>query len=176
MRLVRDVMAEVEQAASSGRREVHLLGQIVNHYQAPDDPSCDFAELLRRAARVPGVDRIRFASPHPRHVTPRLIDTIATVDEVSKHIHLPVQSGSTGMLDRMRRRHTREEYLRTIHALRDAVPSVGLSTDLIVGFPGETDVDFEATLSLVRTVRFQSIFSFKYLAATQYPGEQAPAR
>ena len=149
-------------SGASGRREIHLLGQIVNHYAAPDDPACDFAALLERVSEVRGVDRIRFASPHPRHVTPRLVDAIAGIDRVCKHIHLPVQSGANGVLERMRRRHTREDYLETISRLRAAVPGIALSTDMIVGFPGETDEDFEQTLSLVREVRFQSMFSFKY--------------
>jgi tRNA-2-methylthio-N6-dimethylallyladenosine synthase len=162
MRPVEQVLAEVREAVATGHREVHLLGQIVNHYAAPDDPACDFAALLERVSGVPGVDRIRFASPHPRHVTARLVDAIAGIDRVCKHIHLPVQSGATGVLERMRRRHTREDYLETISRLRAAVPGIALSTDMIVGFPGETRQDFEQTLSLVREVRFQSMFSFKY--------------
>jgi tRNA-2-methylthio-N6-dimethylallyladenosine synthase len=164
MRPSGEVMAEVEQAASSGRRELHLLGQIVNHYQAPDDPACDFAELLERVCAVAGVERVRFASPHPRHVTTRLVETMAALPKVARHIHLPVQSGSTRMLAAMRRRHTREEYLRLVEELRRAIPSLSLSTDLIVGFPGETESDFAETMSLVEQVRFHSIFSFKYSA------------
>jgi tRNA-2-methylthio-N6-dimethylallyladenosine synthase len=162
MRPVREVLAEVEQAAATGHREVQLLGQIVNHYQAPDDMGCDFPELLSRVHAVPGIERIRFASPHPRHVTDRLIDAMAALPKVARHLHLPVQSGSTRMLASMRRRHTREDYLSLVDQLRARVPGIRLSTDLIIGFPGETDADFEATLSLVDLVRFHSIFSFKY--------------
>lgn len=162
MRPASDILAEVEQAARSGRREVQLLGQIVNHYQAPDDGGCDFAELLRRVAAVPGIGRIRFASPHPRHVTPAMIDAMATVPAVAPHLHLPVQSGSTRVLAAMRRRHTREDYLTLVAALRARIPHLRLSTDIIVGFPGETAAEFEETLSLVEAVRFHSIFSFKY--------------
>lgn len=162
MRPVREVLAEVEQAAATGHRELQLLGQIVNHYQAPDDPSCDFAELLSRVQSVPGIERIRFASPHPRHVTERLIDAMALLPKVARHLHLPVQSGSTRMLASMRRRHTREEYLSLVDRLRARMPDIRLSTDLIIGFPGETEADFEETLSLVERVRFHSIFSFKY--------------
>jgi tRNA-2-methylthio-N6-dimethylallyladenosine synthase len=177
MRPVAEVLAEVREAAEGGRREVHFLGQIVNHYQAPDDPACDFPELLTRAAAIPGVDRIRFASPHPRHVTPRLIATIRDVPQVCKHLHLPVQSGSTRVLGAMRRRHTREEYLDLVTSIREAVPGIALSTDLIVGFPGEADEDFSATLSLVAQVRYHSLFSFKYsprpstLAAKRLPDD-----
>jgi tRNA-2-methylthio-N6-dimethylallyladenosine synthase len=162
MRPARDIVAEVEQAARAGRVEVQLLGQIVNHYRAPDDPSCDFAALLERVHEVPGIERIRFASPHPRHVTERLMAAIGDLPKVCKHLHLPVQSGSNRILAAMRRRHTREHYLDLVHRLRDRVPAIALSTDMIVGFPGETDEDFEATLDLVRRVEYQSMFSFKY--------------
>jgi tRNA-2-methylthio-N6-dimethylallyladenosine synthase len=162
MRPVADIVAEVRRAAESGRREVQLLGQIVNHYQAPDDPACDFAELLRRVHAVDGIDRIRFASPHPRHVSDRLIAAFAELPKLCRHIHLPVQSGSDRMLAAMRRRHTAATYFDLVDRLRAAVPGLALSTDLIVGFPGETEADFDLTLDLVRRVRFHSLFSFKY--------------
>ena len=162
MRPKADILAEVRQAAESGRREVQLLGQIVNHYQAPDDPRCDFAQLLAEVHEVPGVERIRFASPHPRHTGPRLVEAVRDLPKVCKHMHLPVQSGSTRVLQAMRRRHTREEYLDLVGRIREAIPGVALSTDIIVGFPGETADDFEATLSLVDAVEYHSIFSFKY--------------
>ena len=162
MRPVREILEEVHEAADSGRREVQLLGQIVNHYQAPDDSSCDFAALLERVAEVPGIERIRFASPHPRHVGPRLIAALRDIPQVCKHLHLPVQSGSTKVLTAMRRRYTRERYLELVAAVRATVPEVALSTDMIVGFPGERLDDFEETLSLVSAVRFHSMFSFKY--------------
>ncbi len=164
MRPVADILAEVREAAARGRKEIHLLGQIVNHYQAPDDPSCDFAALLERVNDVEGVERIRFASPHPRHVTQRMIAAIRDLPHVCKHVHLPVQSGSTRILSAMRRRHTREEYLDLVARLRGEVPNIALSTDMIVGFPGETEADFEETLSLVNAVRYHSMFSFKYSA------------
>jgi len=162
MRRVADILAETRQAVESGRREVHLLGQIVNHYRAPDDPACDFAELLARVNDIEGVARIRFASPHPRHVTPRLIEALRDLPRVCKHLHLPVQSGSTRVLAAMRRRHTRQQYLELVARLRLAVPDLALSTDMIAGFPGETAADFAETLSLVSHVRFNSMFSFKY--------------
>lgn len=162
MRPVADILAEVERAAASGRIEVQLLGQIVNHYQAPDEPGCDFAELLERVSQIDGIRRIRFASPHPRHASDRLIEVLRTNAKVCKHFHLPVQSGSDAVLTQMRRRYTRDDYLALVARLRDAVPGIAVSTDMIVGFPGETDADFEATLDLVRRVRFQFMYSFKY--------------
>jgi tRNA-2-methylthio-N6-dimethylallyladenosine synthase len=162
MRLARDIVAEVRQAADTGAREVQLLGQIVNHYQAPDDPGCDFAELLARVNDVPGIERIRFASPHPRHVTPRMMEAMRDLPKVCRHLHLPVQSGSTRVLQAMRRRHTRDEYLELLAGLRQAMPDIALSTDMIVGFPGETEADFEETLSLTRAARYHSMYSFKY--------------
>src|SRR6185295_9022377 len=146
----------------SGAREIQLLGQIVNHYQAPDDPECDFPALLERLNDVEGLDRIRFASPHPRHVTPRMIAAMRDLPKVCRHLHLPVQSGSSRILGAMRRRHTREDYLDLVGRLREAMPDIALSTDMIVGFPGETVEDFEQTLSLTSAVRYHSMFSFKY--------------
>jgi tRNA-2-methylthio-N6-dimethylallyladenosine synthase len=162
MRPAADIVADVRSAAERGAKEVQLLGQIVNHYQAPDDPACDFAELLARVGEVDGIERIRFASPHPRHVTPRMISAMRSLPKVCRHLHLPVQSGSTRVLSAMRRRHTRERYLELVAELRAAMPDIALSTDMIVGFPGETAAEFDETLSLVEEVRYHSIFSFKY--------------
>jgi tRNA-2-methylthio-N6-dimethylallyladenosine synthase len=161
MRPARDVVADVRHAVETGAKEVQLLGQIVNHYQAPD-AACDFAELLARINEVPGLERIRFASPHPRHVTPRMIEAMRDLPKVCRHLHLPVQSGATRVLQAMRRRHTREEYLELVARLREAMPDLALSTDMIVGFPGETEEDFEQTLSLTAAARYHSMFSFKY--------------
>jgi len=162
MRSKSDILAEVQEAADSGAREVQLLGQIVNHYQAPDDHLCDFAELLKRVNAICGIERIRFASPHPRHTGIRLIEAIRDLPKVCKHIHLPLQSGSSRVLRTMRRRHTAEEYLKLVNRIREAIPNVTLSTDIIIGFPGETSEDFNQTLSLVEEVRYHSVFSFKY--------------
>lgn len=164
MRAKADILAEVQEAVESGRREVQLLGQIVNHYRAPDDPECDFAQLLTEVNAIRGVERIRFASPHPRHTSTRLIDAIRDLPRVCKHLHLPLQSGSSRVLRAMRRRHTREEYLDLVHRVREAIPNATLSTDIIVGFPGETTEDFNETLSLMKEVQYHSIFSFKYSA------------
>jgi tRNA-2-methylthio-N6-dimethylallyladenosine synthase len=177
MRPVRDILAEARQAVETGAREVQLLGQIVNHYQAPDDPTCDFAALLERLNDIDGLERIRFASPHPRHVTPRMIAAMRDLPKVCRHLHLPVQSGSTRILSAMRRRHTREHYLELVDRLRAAMPDIALSTDMIVGFPGETSDDFEQTMTLTAAVRYHSMFSFKYserpntLASKRLPDE-----
>ncbi len=162
MRMKADILADVREAVASGRKEIHLLGQIVNHYQAPDDAACDFAQLLAAVNEVEGVERIRFASPHPRHTGARLIEAVRSLSKVCKHFHLPVQSGSTRILSAMRRRHTREEYLELVGRIREAIPEVALSTDVIVGFPGETEADFEETLSLTEAARYHSMYSFKY--------------
>ena len=162
MRSKADILTEVKEAVDTGRREIHLLGQIVNHYQAPDDQGCDFPELLSLINDISGVERIRFASPHPRHTGKRLIQAIRDLPHLCKHLHLPVQSGSTQILQAMRRRHSREEYLDLIGLLRETVPEIQISTDVIVGFPGESQKDFESTLSLVEQVGYHSMFSFKY--------------
>ncbi len=164
MRAKADILADVREAVGSGRKEIQLLGQIVNHYQAPDDPSCDFAQLLAEVNDIAGVERIRFASPHPRHTGRRLIEAVRDLPRVCKHLHLPVQSGSTRVLQAMRRRHTREEYLDLVGQIRAAIPGVQLSTDMIVGFPGEDAEDFEQTLSLTAAAQYHSMFSFKYSA------------
>ena len=156
------IVEEARRAVDEGAKEIQLLGQIVNHYQAPDDRSCDFAELLARLDAIEGLERIRFASPHPRHVTSRMIDAMRSLPKVCRHLHLPVQSGSTRLLKEMRRRYTRESYLQLVQALREAMPDIALSTDMIVGFCGETADDFAETLSLTAAVRYHSMFSFKY--------------
>lgn len=181
MRSKTEILADVRDAAASGRKEVQLLGQIVNHYQAPDDPSCDFPALLEAVHEIPGIERIRFASPHPRHTSGRLIAAVRDLPKVCKHLHLPVQSGSTRVLGLMRRRHSREEYLDLVARIREAIPKVQLSTDMIVGFPGEKEADFEETLSLTETVKYHSMFSFKYserpntLASKRMPDDVSEA-
>jgi tRNA-2-methylthio-N6-dimethylallyladenosine synthase len=162
MRPKRDIIDEVAQAAAEGRKEIQLLGQIVNHYQAPDDPACDFGSLLEAVHEVPGVERIRFASPHPRHVPIRLLEAIRDLPKVCKHLHLPVQSGSTRVLEAMRRRYTRQSYLELVDDVRAMIPNIALTTDMIVGFPTETAEDFDDTMTLTAAVRYESMYSFKY--------------
>ncbi len=162
MRPKTNILAEAHEAADSGRKEIQLLGQIVNHYHAPDAPDYEFIDLLAEIHDIPGIERIRFASPHPRHVTPRFLEALRTLPKVCRHLHLPVQSGSTRILDAMRRRYSRESYLELVETIRRTLPDISLSTDMIIGFPGETAADFDDTLSLTREVRFHSMFSFKY--------------
>jgi tRNA-2-methylthio-N6-dimethylallyladenosine synthase len=162
MRPKADILAEVREAVEGGRCEIQLLGQIVNHYCAPDDALCDFTGLVEAIHEVPGVRRIRFASPHPRHFSSRFLDAMAGLPKVCRHLHLPVQSGSTQVLEAMRRRYSRESYLDLVAEIRDRLPDVALSTDMIVGFPAETAADFEETLTLTAAVRYHSMFSFKY--------------
>jgi tRNA-2-methylthio-N6-dimethylallyladenosine synthase len=181
MRAKADILADVRQAVDTGRKEIQLLGQIVNHYQAPDVPGCDFADLLAAVNDVAGVERIRFASPHPRHTGARVIEAVRDLPKVCKHMHLPVQSGSTRVLQAMRRRYTREAYLDLVASIREAIPGATLSTDMIVGFPGETADDFEQTLSLTEAAQYHSMFSFKYserpntLASKRLPDDVSEA-
>ena len=154
-----EVVREVESVVAEGMTEVVLLGQTVNSYH---DGEFDFADLLRTVGRVKGVRRIRFTSPHPNDFSDRVIDAVAEVDAVCEHVHLPMQSGSTRVLKRMLRRYTRDQYLECVRKLRAAVPGLSLTTDVIVGFPGETDEDFEETLDVVRTVGFADAFTFKF--------------
>ncbi len=159
-----DILAEVTALARQGVREVTLLGQNVNSYGRDLAPELHtgFAELLRAVDAVDGIRRIRFTSPHPKDFRPDLIRAIAECDAVCEHAHLPLQSGSTRVLRRMRRTYSRERYLRLVGDLRGAVLDLALTTDLIVGFPGETEQDFRETLEVVEEVGFDSAFTFVY--------------
>ena len=176
MRAKADILLDVHEAVASGRREIQLLGQIVNHYQAPDDPRCDFAQLLAEVDQVPGVERIRFASPHPRHTGARLIEAVRDLPRVCKHLHLPLQSGSTEVLRRMRRRHTREEYLDLVGRIRETVPGVTLSTDLIVGLPGRDRARLRRHDVARRGCSLSQHLFVQVLGASQHAGGQADAR
>jgi tRNA-2-methylthio-N6-dimethylallyladenosine synthase len=149
-----------------------LLGQTVNSYH---DDEHDFADLLRAVGRVDGVRRVRFTSPHPNDFSDRVIAAMAEVDAVCEHVHLPMQSGSTTVLKRMLRRYTRDGYLECVKRLRDAIPGLALTTDIIVGFPGETDADFEETLDVVREVGFDDAFTFKFSLRDGTPATRMPA-
>ncbi len=171
-----EVIAEIAALVAAGVREITLLGQTVNSYTDPthalppapdatpgDPDESEFAALLRAiASRVPELVRLRYTSPHPRHLTRSLIRAHAEVAVLARHVHMPVQSGSDRLLKRMIRRYSRAEYVERTSALVAAVPGLTLSTDIIVGFPGETDEDFDATLSLVREIGFKGLFGFKY--------------
>ena len=154
-----DVVREVEGLTAQGTTEVTLLGQTVNSYH---DGVHDFADLLRAVGAVPGLRRLRFTSPYPTDFTDRVLVAMADTRVVCEHVHLPVQSGSSRVLKRMLRRYDRERYLEVVAALRRAVSGVALTTDIIVGFPGETESDFAETLSLVEAVGFDDAYTFKY--------------
>jgi tRNA-2-methylthio-N6-dimethylallyladenosine synthase len=154
-----DVVREVAGLVEQGATEVTLLGQTVNSYH---DGLHDFADLLRSVGRLDGLQRIRFTSPYPTDFTPRVIEAMATTPAVCPHVHLPVQSGSNAVLKRMLRRYTRERYLEVMADIRRAIPGMTFSTDIIVGFPGETEAQFEETLSLVNDADFDDAYTFKY--------------
>jgi len=158
-RKLADVVHEVERLAGDGTTEVTLLGQTVNSYH---DGEHDFADLLRAVGTVDGIRRLRFTSPYPTDFTARVVAAMAETPAVCEHVHLPVQSGSSRTLKRMLRRYDRDRYLDVVAALRAAMPGLALSTDIIVGFPGETEEEFGETLSLVEQVRFDDAYTFKY--------------
>jgi tRNA-2-methylthio-N6-dimethylallyladenosine synthase len=166
-RSLADVVREAEQLAARSVSEVTLLGQTVNSYH---DGSHDFADLLRAVGAVAGIRRVRFTSPHPNDFSDRVIAAMADVEAVCEYVHLPAQSGSDRVLRRMLRRYDRAAYLEVVRRLRAAIPDITLSTDIIVGFPGESDEDFEQTLALVREVEFDSAFTFRFS-----PREGTPA-
>ncbi len=160
-----DIIAEVTHLASEGVKEVTLLGQNVNSYGRAKDGSLEyipFPELLREVSQVDGIRRLRFTTSHPKDLSPELVDCFAALDNLCPHFHLPVQSGSNRILKLMNRKYTIEQYLERVAALRQACPGIVLTTDIIVGFPGETDEDFEATMQLLDTVRYHGAYSFKY--------------
>ena len=156
-----DVLAEARAAVASGRVEVELLGQTVNAYRCPVSGR-DFGELLRAVAALDGVARLRFTTSHPAEVGESMISAMRDHPNISRYLHLPVQSGSSRILRRMKRLYTREAYLETIARIRAAIPGIHFSTDIIVGFPGETEEEFQQTLSLIEEVRYGSLFAFKY--------------
>jgi tRNA-2-methylthio-N6-dimethylallyladenosine synthase len=159
-----EILAEVADLADRGVREITLLGQNVNSWGRDllPDVRTEFGELLRACDAVAGIDRIRFTSPHPKDFRAPVVAALAECQSVCEHVHLPAQSGSSRILKAMRRTYDRSRYLRLVETLREAVPDLALGTDLIVGFPGESDADFEETLSLVEEVRFDSAFTFIY--------------
>ncbi len=155
------ILDEVRVAIAGGRVEIELLGQTVNAYRCPLTGR-DFGALLTAVAKIPGVIRLRFMTSHPAEVTDSMIAAMAANQNISRYLHLPVQSGSSTVLRRMKRLYTRERYLETIQRLRTALPEIHFSTDVIVGFPGETEEDFDQTLTLVEEVGYGSLFAFKY--------------
>ena len=166
-----DVVREAREVVASGMSEVVLLGQTVNSY---NDGEHDFADLLRAVGAVPGVRRLRFTSPHPNDFSEGVIDALAEVPAVCEHVHLPMQSGSSDVLKRMLRRYSRDEYFDCLARLRAAVPGLSVTTDIIVGFPGETEAHFQETLSAVREAEFSDAFMFKFSPREGTPATRMP--
>jgi tRNA-2-methylthio-N6-dimethylallyladenosine synthase len=156
------VISEARQLAEMGYSEIQLLGQNVNSYRDPSPAGWDFATLLANVGNVPGIRRVRFTTSHPRDFVREIVDAIDDNPALCNHVHLPVQSGSTRILDAMQRLYTRDEYMRRIEWMKNARRKIAITTDIIVGFPGETEEDFEATLALLDEIEYDSIFSFKY--------------
>ena len=172
------IIREIERLAADGVVEVMLLGQNVNSYGKTLDEPLTFAELLGRIEKIDGVERIRFMTSHPKDLSDELIKVMAESKKICRHLHLPVQSGSTRVLEKMNRRYTKEGYLALVEKIRKAMPDISLTTDIIVGFPGETEEDFRETLDVVRKVRYDSAFTFIYSKRTGTPAavmeEQVP--
>src|SRR5580704_3517831 len=156
------VIREAGEIAAAGFTEIQLLGQNVNSYRDSSPAGWDFATLLDQVGRVPGLRRVRFTTSHPRDFVKPIIDAIDENENLCNHVHLPVQSGSTRILNAMQRLYTRDEYMRRIEWMKNARRPIAITTDIIVGFPGETEQDFEQTLDLLKQVEFDSIFGFKY--------------
>lgn len=157
-----DILEEINELASQGYKEVTLLGQNVNSYGKTLDKKINFAQLLRMVNEVEGIERIRFTTSHPKDLSDELILAIKECDKVCEHIHLPFQAGSNKILKAMNRKYTKEHYLNLIEKIRKEIPDIAITTDIIVGFPGETEEDFEETLDVVRKVKFDSAFTFLY--------------
>jgi len=166
-RPTREILSEIGNLVIKGVKEVTLIGQTVNSWR---DNGYKFSDLLRKVAELEGLERIRFTTSYPRDVTNRMIDSMRDTRKVCRHIHLPVQSGSNKILSLMKRTYTKEWYLDTVNKLRDSIPDIAISTDIIVGFPGETEEDFENTIKLLNEAEFNNIFSFKF---SQRPGTPA---
>ena len=161
-RLPEDILREVEELSCQGYKEVTLLGQNVNSYGKGLENRLDFADLLTRINCIEGIERIRFTTSHPKDITNKLIQRMRDLDKVCEHLHLPVQAGSNKVLKRMRRGYTKERYLELVDKIRKTIPQISLTTDIIVGFPGESEQDFQETLDLVRRVEFDGAFTFCY--------------
>ena len=170
-----EIVAEVNNLVADGVREIMLLGQNVNSYNGEkkdSDEICDFAELIYMLNEIEGLERIRFMTSHPKDLSDRLIQAFVDCDKLCKNIHLPVQAGSSRILKAMNRHYDREKYLKLVERLKAAVPGITMSTDIIVGFPGETEEDFEETLDLIRQVEYDSAFTFLYSIRKGTPAEK----
>ena len=168
-RPVEDIVDEIKRLTETGVVEVCLLGQNVNSYGKGLDGNVTFASLLREIEKIDGLQRIRFMTPHPKDLSDEVIEVMANSKKICRHIHLPAQSGSSNILKKMNRNYTREDYLALVDKIKTAMPDISITTDLIVGFPGETEEDFEDTLSLVKEVGYSSAFTFQYSKRTGTP-------
>lgn len=168
-RPVEDIVDEIKRLTETGVVEVCLLGQNVNSYGKGLDGNVTFALLLREIEKIDGLQRIRFMTPHPKDLSDEVIEVMANSKKICRHIHLPAQSGSSNILKKMNRNYTREDYLALVDKIKTAMPDISITTDLIVGFPGETEEDFEDTLSLVKEVGYSSAFTFQYSKRTGTP-------
>ena len=169
-RRAEDILNEIRDLVNDGVKEVMLLGQNVNSYKSCDGD--DFTDLLYKIHEIEGLERIRFMTSHPKDMSDKLIKAFGELDKLCKYVHLPVQAGSSRVLKRMNRVYTRESYLELVRKLRETVPDITISTDIIVGFPGETEEDFQETLSLVKEVRYDSAFTFLYSVRKGTPAEK----
>lgn len=169
-----DILREITEAAALGYKEIMLLGQNVNSYGNDLNSGLTFAGLIKEAAKIKGIERIRFMTSHPKDISDELIEAIACEPKICKQLHLPVQSGSNRILEKMNRKYTREQYLEIIKKVKEKVPGIVLSTDIIVGFPGETNEDFEETMSLLKEVEYDLIFSFIYSKRKGTPAALMP--
>ncbi len=165
----KDIIREIEKLVADGVVEVMLLGQNVNSYGKNLEEPMSFAALLREIEKIEGLERIRFMTSHPKDLSDELIEVMRSSKKICKHLHLPVQSGSTEILKKMNRRYTKEQYLELVRKIKAAVPDISLTTDIIVGFPGETEEDFLETMDVVRQVRYDSAFTFIYSKRTGTP-------
>ncbi len=164
-----DIIREIKTLAAEGVVEVMLLGQNVNSYGKQLERPISFAQLLQKVEQIPGIERIRFMTSHPKDLSEELIETMKNSSKICRHLHLPLQSGSSAILKQMNRNYTKEQYLKLVDTLRAAIPDIAVTTDIIVGFPGETEADFEETMDVVRRVEFDSAFTFLYSKRTGTP-------
>ena len=165
----RDIIREIERLADDGVKEIMLLGQNVNSYGKTLDNPVSFAQLLKEIEKIDGIERIRYMTPHPKDFSEELLDVMSQSSKICNHIHFPLQSGSTRLLKAMNRQYTKEQYLNWVDKIREKLPDVSLTTDIIVGFPGETEEDFEDTLDVVRKAQFDSAYTFIYSKRTGTP-------
>ena len=172
-----DILNEVKSLAKQGYKEITLLGQNVNSYLKSGNVDFEsdvksFADLLREVNKIQGIERIRFVSPHPKDFTDDVIEAIRDCDKVCKIIHLPLQSGSTKVLKAMNRKYTKEQYVKLAKKMKEIIPEIVFSTDIIVGFPGETEEDFEDTLDVVKQIHFEQVYMFIYSRRVGTPGDR----